>query len=208
MASIFRRTIISQFVSHYVNRYFKTNGIYVEAGCGTGETSIRIRKCAFIRVGLDISPEALKRVKSQQTYNHYILGDIFNIPFKEESIDGIWNVGVMEHFDCRELSRVFREFNRVLKPEGCCLFFWPWILAPSHVIFRFYEMIMKRFERDKQIFPVAPSMINKKLLPAIYKMNKNLGFTKISFHFPWMDLTHFAIVMIKNDKSIREVSRK
>jgi SAM-dependent methyltransferase len=169
----------------------------VEAGCGTGETSIRIRKCAFIRVGLDISPEALKRAKSQQTYDHYILADIFNLPFKEESVDGVWNVGVMEHFNLTELFRVFEGFNSVLKPTGCCLFFWPWILAPSHVIFRLYEMMMHRFGHDRQIFPSAPSMFSNRLLPVLYKINKNYGFAKTRFHFPWLDLTHFAVVVIK-----------
>jgi SAM-dependent methyltransferase len=197
MASIYRRTTISQFVSHYANKYFETNGIYAEAGCGTGEASNRLRKCAFIRIGLDISLEALRRARLQQTYDHYVLADIFNMPFKEESLNGVWNIGVMEHFDYEELSNIFQEYNRVLKPGGCCLLFWPWIFAPSHLIFHLYEIMMHKLGHDTQIFPSAPSMFSNKLQPVLHQINKSSGFAKIRFHFPWLDLTHIAVVVTK-----------
>jgi len=207
IASLFRQTLISQLVSYYVNKYFKI-GVYVEAGCGTGETSVRLRKWGFTRIGLDISPEALRRAKRQRTYNHYILGDIFNMPFKDESVDGLWNVGVMEHFNQEELSQIFHEFNRVLKSTGCCLFFWPWVLAPSHITLRLYEMAMQKFGRPKQIFPQAPSMFSKRLLPIFNELNKTYRLAQIRFHPPWMDLTHFAIVVIKSENTQLCKSRK
>lgn len=69
-----RRKVISQLVSRYVNKYFKDEGLYVEAGCGAGETSLRLSKIRFTRIGLDISIEALKRAKSLQIYDSIFSG--------------------------------------------------------------------------------------------------------------------------------------
>jgi SAM-dependent methyltransferase len=126
VADLFRTLLISRFVTHYVSRYFQANKVYVEAGCGSGGTSIRLREYNFTKIGLDISLEALKRAKQRRIYDDYILADIFAMPFRGESIAGLWNVGVMEHFRLEELIRVFNEFYRILKKDGCCLFFWPW----------------------------------------------------------------------------------
>ncbi len=45
-------------------------------------------------------------------------GDIFCLPFQRNSVDGVWNVGVMEHFTHDQIDQIMREFHRVLKPKG------------------------------------------------------------------------------------------
>jgi len=196
VASLFRRTVISRFVSHYMDKYFKA-GVYVELGCGTGETSSRINRERFTCIGLDVSSVVLKRARQQSAYDHYVVGNILKLPLADESIDGVWNVGVMEHFSREELSHVFREFNRVLKPAGCVVLFWPWVLAPSHVIFHSYESIIGKFGLHKQIFPPAPSMLNLRSLSLYREVISSSGFTGVRFHFPWMDLSHWAVVAFK-----------
>jgi SAM-dependent methyltransferase len=66
-----------------------------------------------------------------------IRATIFATPFRSDSIDGIWNLGVMEHFSESEIQRSLQEFRRVLKPDGVIILFWPaeknlsrWILGP------------------------------------------------------------------------------
>jgi SAM-dependent methyltransferase len=196
VADLFRTLLISRFVTHYVSRYFQTDKVYVEAGCGSGGTSIRLREYNFTKIGLDISLEALKRAKQRRIYDDYILADIFAMPFRDESIAGLWNVGVMEHFRLEELIRVFNEFYRILKKDGCCLFFWPWVLAPSHIVFRSYEIIMKKFGRPVQVYPPAPSMFSWKLLLFFRELNRTHRFM-VRIHPPWMDLIHVAVIVIK-----------
>lgn len=170
----------------------------MECGCGTGETSSRIHKDRFTCIGLDFSSKAILRSKRAGVlFNHYIQGDLTKLPVRSESIDGIWNVGVMEHFSQEELFQIFQEFYRVLKPGGCCVLFWPWVLAPSHVIFHSYESIIGKFGLHKQIFPPAPSMLSLRSLSLLDEVASSSGFTGIRLHFPWIDFTHWTVVAFK-----------
>jgi len=196
-ASLFRRALTSRFVSFHITRYFRARGICIECGCGSGETSSRIHKDSFTSIGLDISFEALVRSKRRSIFDHYILGDLFRLPLKDASIDGLWNVGVMEHFTRQELYQIFHEFHRVLKPGGCCILFWPWFLAPSHLILRFYEYISGKLGIRKQIFPPAPSMLTPKSMRLYREIMSLSGFREIRFVFPWIDFTHWAVVGFK-----------
>jgi len=54
-----------------------------------------------------------------------VCGDIFRPPFREGSFDGLWNLGVMEHFHAPEIERIFAATSRTLRPDGRCLIFWP-----------------------------------------------------------------------------------
>ena len=36
-------------------------------------------------------------------------GDILRLPFRSGSLDGIWNVGVMEHFTCDQINAIMQE---------------------------------------------------------------------------------------------------
>lgn len=48
-------------------------------------------------------------------------GDISSLPFPDHSVDGIWNVGVMEHFEHADIYLILREFGRILRAgaESC-----------------------------------------------------------------------------------------
>jgi ubiquinone/menaquinone biosynthesis C-methylase UbiE len=123
--SFYRKAVFSRTVGYFINRYFPVEGLLVEAGAGTSETSIRIRKSngGRVLVALDLVIPVLEM-------NHSIMdikmaGDIFHLPFQEGSIDGLWNVGVMEHFPHSEIDQIMREFRRVLKPGAPILLLWP-----------------------------------------------------------------------------------
>jgi SAM-dependent methyltransferase len=69
--------------------------------------------------------------------------DIFRLPFADGSFDGVYNLGVMEHFTRAEITRVLTEFRRVLRPGGKVLLFWPvrhapsvWVLHAIHFLLR------------------------------------------------------------------------
>jgi predicted SAM-dependent methyltransferase len=54
-----------------------------------------------------------------------ICGDIFHLPFRSNSIDGLWNVGVMEHFTKYQIADIMKEFHRVLRTNGSIMLLWP-----------------------------------------------------------------------------------
>ena len=68
---------------------------------------------------VDSSLDALKTyartVPAAKSVRH---ASIKNLPFDANSFDGIYNLGVMEHFHKDEIMVIAREFQRVLKPGG------------------------------------------------------------------------------------------
>jgi SAM-dependent methyltransferase len=123
--SWYRKVVFSRAVRYYCHRYFPEQGIFLEAGSGTSETSMRLDKRGGKRifVALDIVPSVLRRCHPVMDVR--LAGDIFQLPFPSNSLDGLWNVGVMEHFTHAEIDRILAEFRRVLKPEARLILFWP-----------------------------------------------------------------------------------
>jgi SAM-dependent methyltransferase len=123
--SWYRQAVFARTVAHFVGRYFPPRGVFIEAGCGTSETSIRIDKEGGRRrlVALDLIVPVLEQC--DPVMDARIAGDIFKLPFSENSVDGIWNVGVMEHFTQNQIDAILREFRRVLRPGGRMVLLWP-----------------------------------------------------------------------------------
>jgi len=129
IAKIYRRYVISPAVRHYSRRYFRdeTGNVYLHAGCGSAESDGRIGFTRATLVYMDISHQALRIARRNVAAPNakLVCGDIFAAPFRAGSIDGAWNLGVMEHFHVPELERIFADLARVLRPAGRCLIFWP-----------------------------------------------------------------------------------
>lgn len=73
----------------------------------------------FERAG---APEAMESIRQLRNETNYLNLDISKgeLPFGDESIDGIVANHVLEHLDCRESIRLLRECRRILK-EGCII---------------------------------------------------------------------------------------
>ena len=129
IAKQYRRFFISPSVRHFFRRYFRDEPgrMYLHAGCGSAESDRRIGYARASFVLLDSSPEALKIARRGATNPnvHLVCGDIFQPPFRDAAFDGIWNLGVMEHFPTPEIERIFAALGRTLKPGARCLIFWP-----------------------------------------------------------------------------------
>lgn len=123
--SWYRKAVFARTVRYFVGRYFPTDGVLVEAGSGTAETSMRIDTCQGRRrlLALDLIPAVLRRCHKIMQYR--LAGDIFRLPFADNSVDGIWNVGVMEHFTHEQIDSILGEFRRVLRPGGRVILLWP-----------------------------------------------------------------------------------
>ncbi len=117
--------MFARTVRYFIDAYFPPSGIFVEAGSGTSETSIRIDKRGGQRrlVAVDIVRQVLHR--SAPVMDARICGDIFHLPFRQASLDGIWNVGVMEHFTHPRIDEILREFHRTLRHGGRVIILWP-----------------------------------------------------------------------------------
>ncbi|HEY3123117.1 MAG TPA: class I SAM-dependent methyltransferase [Thermoanaerobaculia bacterium] len=137
LSSFLRYRILAPAVRTYTDRFFPFEGVFVECGCGTGQSSSRISKFGRRLIALDVSMGALRSARAVPTYTDHLQADIRQLPFPDGSISGIWNLGVMEHFEADEGQGILVEFRRVLEPGRAVVLFWPpnfsstrWILGP------------------------------------------------------------------------------
>lgn len=85
----------------------------LDAGCGEGsnlsEVIYRCGQKAVTGFGLDISKEAIKLASAQYEEKVWLVGDLSNFPFKEQTFDVILNILAPSNY---------KEFNRLLREKG------------------------------------------------------------------------------------------
>ena len=127
--SRFRDKYFSKIFASIVEEKIEENGFILEAGCGSGKILEKISK-NVVKVGCDISKEALKLAKNNCDY--VIRSDIKQLPFKDNVFEIVFNQGVMEHFSDEEFDLILKELKRVSKKVI--------IIVPSHTsLFRLYN---------------------------------------------------------------------
>jgi ubiquinone/menaquinone biosynthesis C-methylase UbiE len=146
--SFYRKAVFAKAVAYFVNHYLAPAGLLVEAGSGTSETSMLIDKRAGRRTlaALDLIRPVLEQC--HPVMDARICGDIFRLPFLDQSVDGIWNVGVMEHFTHPQIDAILKEFRRVVKPGGRIVLLWPAKFSIPQRILRILEWFIN-LRRDK-----------------------------------------------------------
>jgi SAM-dependent methyltransferase len=125
LLSFYRLRVCAPIVRDDVARYMPESGLFLEAGSGTAETSALVDKRGGKRrlLALDYVPAVLRMTHA--VVDMPVAGNLFAMPFRDGSLDGIWNVGVLEHYSHAEIDQAFREFRRVLRPGGRVIIFWP-----------------------------------------------------------------------------------
>ena len=107
------------------------------------------------------------------------LGDSLELlkKFKDNSIDGIWNLGVMEHFYKKDILKILAEFRRVLKKDSYCILLWPAVYGPVNFLFSILGVILK-----KQYFPDEVSLYRGKKW--IKNIIKDSNFKLVEIRWP------------------------
>ena len=156
VASLVRTQLLSRAVRHYAEAFFPAPGLFVEAGCGTAQSSSRLDGRARTLAALDFSLLALREARRVPVFGAFVEADIFRLPFRANSVSGLWNLGVMEHFEAPAGRLVLEEFRRVLKPGSVALLFWPpefgasrLVLAPVETLVSFFRKTPFRFFPDE-----------------------------------------------------------
>lgn len=88
--------------------------LYLDLGCGTGSLLNMAERMGFSFIGVDFSPEMLKRAKGKG--KGLILADLHHLPLKDSCINGVTSVNVFYQLDDPETF--VGEVHRVLKPGG------------------------------------------------------------------------------------------
>lgn len=196
IASIYRTLIIKNSLNHFLKKEFKKDAILLHAGSGSGQVDQDIRKIFDISA-LDISAEALKLYKFYNGARSKTLkASIFNIPIKDKSFDGIYNLGVHEHFTGSENEKIFKEFRRVLNDNGKIVLFWPPKFGVSVIFLNSLHFILNDILRRKiRLHPEEISLIESK--KQVENVLKDSGFKLIKFYFGPKDLFTQCVVVAK-----------
>ncbi len=104
--------IISLFDSH-----LKPGTDVLEAGCGLGRWMIYLEKRGHNAVGIDYSKNALMAIQGFDEPLVTSLGDVVDLPYKDDTFDVYISFGVIEHIE-QDRERILREAYRVLRPNG------------------------------------------------------------------------------------------
>lgn len=156
--SFYRKAVFARTVAYFVDRYFPAEGTFVEAGSGTSETSQRIPRRGRRLVAVDIVLPVLRWCHPVMDVR--MAADIFRLPFRPSTIEGIWNVGVVEHFPHRAIDEILREMHRVLRPGAPVILLWPADNSIPQKILRAIEWVVNRRRRGPR-FAFHPDEISK-----------------------------------------------
>ncbi|NOT47440.1 MAG: methyltransferase domain-containing protein [Acidobacteria bacterium] len=199
--SFYRKAVFARTVSYFTSRYFPTQGVFVEAGSGTAETSIRIDKCGGARklIATDIVQPVLKRC--HPVMDSRVCGDIFNMPYADDSVDGIWNVGVMEHFTHEQIDMIMTEFHRILKPGHRIILLWPGADSLPQKMLRFVEFIVNSRGKKEKFSFHPPEISQLKSRKEGHEVLRRNGFRSTHIEYGWRSLMAFKTLVAVKDEN-------
>ncbi len=105
-----------------------------DLGCGSGVFTELLRRSGYQSVGLDISPKLVALGRHKYPGLELIEGDAENLPFENESLDGVLLSGLVHHFP--DPRRLASEVKRVLKASGRFVAFDPNRMNPFMWLYR------------------------------------------------------------------------
>lgn len=194
VAGIYRRGVIQPYLERFMRRNFPAGASLLHAGCGSGQVDVRLH--GLVRItAVDISPAALALyARHNPVAARLEQADIFRLPFPAATFDGVYNLGVMEHFTADEIARILGEFRRVLRPGGQALLFWPRTSAPSVWVLRGVHWFLARFvSRSAPLHPPEISLLRGRA-DAESQLRRG-GFRLVNYHYGPADLFIQAVLV-------------
>lgn len=202
IAEFYRKVIIRPTLDHFIKKHFAKGAKVLHAGCGSGQVDTGIAQWVKISA-LDISLPALEIYKSVHQGNcETIHGDIFKIPAPDAAFDGIYNLGVMEHFNEEEIQRILTEFDRVLKPDGKLVIFWPPAFGLSvRALDSVHYVLNHILKRNVKLHPDEITRVRSR--QHAERIFQRAGFKAVDYYFGVKDLfTHAVIVAAKSTERV------
>jgi len=195
-------------INLYFSRIFAKAILYVanvkdgkifEPGCGGGMTCAKFAMQGFDITIMDLSKNPLQKAVSLfrelSLDCKFTLGDLFNIPLKDEQFDIVFNQGVMEHFRLAGLdtSLGVKEMLRVLKKNGTLIIFVPAYFSPLFFVYKFFKL----FKLVDKYWPYTDQDFLHK--HELYEMMKKGGCKNIVVKRLWSSLFFSLMGFCKKD---------
>ena len=122
-------------------------GLILDAGCGPGTSGIVLAELGGTVIGIDISSRAVavanERAATKRVNFSAVLGDLDNLPARNESFDICYSGWVLHHFP--DIRPALSELALVLKPGGKIFIMEPNESNPSVRLSRLIEGMAERW---------------------------------------------------------------
>ncbi len=199
IAYFYRILLIRPSLNYHLIRFTKPNSLLLHAGCGSGQVDKKIITHANI-YAFDISKKALEMYSNNKYPNTKVVhGSIFNTEFGDKKFDGIYNLGVMEHFELNEISKILSEFSRILKDDGKIILFWPHKKGLSVNFIKIIKLIfLKLFKIKLKLHPDEITYVHSKQHISQILKQSNLQLTH--YYFGIMDLFTQSVIIAEKEK--------
>lgn len=157
----------------YILKYLPKSGKTVEAGCGLGRFVKYLSGRGYNIEGFEYNEEIVHTIKEIDPSLKVIQGNILNMPYRPNSIDGVILLGVVEHF-IDGCDKPLEEIYRVLKLGGIAI-----ITVPC---FNLIRRIKKYFYINEINYFLNPIRIAKRSNIIRKLLKKNLRTEKFSYN--------------------------
>ncbi len=201
IAAFYRKFIIKPSLNHFAGKYFLPRAEVLHAGCGGGQVDDDIAGSLRISA-LDISSQALSVYRKYQPRSERLIhGSIFEIAAPDATFDGVYNLGVMEHFTEAEIHRILREFHRVVKPGGKIILFWPPSFGLTVCVLAVVHWVLRRIGKSEiKLHPDEITHVRSRRQVGAYL--SAAGFSLLNFHFGGRDLFTQVVVVGQRDSVV------
>ena len=124
----------SGFMASILEHKSLVQGQGLDLGCGLGLQSTEMKRRGYKVFGMDMAYNLL--AYARRTGFDVVNGDALRLPFKDESLDYVYTIGVLHHLSGLDFqNKVCDEVHRVLKPGGIFIIHET---NPRNPLFRFY----------------------------------------------------------------------
>lgn len=102
------------------------------------------------RICVDFSMQALREAqKKLGSRGIYVLGDLTNLPFRNDAIDAVISNHVLYHIPADEQAQAFRELWRVTRPGGRAVVVYCWRRAVLSKLIELFAVGVLRLNKPK-----------------------------------------------------------
>ena len=194
IAALYRGSVIRKQLERIIFRNFKDGSALLHAGCGSGQVDAGIQRRMRI-TAIDISASALRLYKRNNPAAFDVRhASLLDLPYPCGSFDGVYNLGVLEHFSLEEIRRILSQFYRVLKPGGRVVIFWPHARATSVAVLKGAHWLMNDvLQKPTQFHPLEISLLRSRSW--VEPLLHDAGFRLSEYSFGARDLFVQAVVV-------------
>lgn len=106
-----------RFVTSETRRVLPSGARVLDAGCGIAATVNGLASAGYQAEGIDYAEATVAAVNRLAPELKVRLGDVRSLDYADEELDGVWSLGVIEHF-FDGFDPLIEETFRVLRPGG------------------------------------------------------------------------------------------